>query len=65
MELTTLTALMEAGSVHTFRSTFGGRPEGARGTVERVGFPAAPNTVQVRDIAGGLHNWDRRTMSVA
>ncbi|MEW2302025.1 hypothetical protein AB0958_18965 [Streptomyces sp. NPDC006655] len=65
MELATLTALMQAGTVHNFRGTFGGRPEGARGTVIKVGAPAAPNTIRVRDIAGGLHTWDRRTMSVA
>lgn len=64
MELEKLQELMQAGTEHTFRGSFGGRPEGARGVVERVGFPAAPNKVVIRDIVGNAHHWDARDMSM-
>jgi hypothetical protein len=63
MEHAELTALMNAGTVHNFHGQFGGRPEGARGTVVKVGAPLDPNVVWVRTLTGTIRNWDRRTMS--
>jgi hypothetical protein len=64
MDLNQLQDLMDAGTEHTFRATFAGRSEGARGTVVQVGFPAAPNKVVVQDIAGGRHVWDVRHLRI-
>jgi len=64
VEIAELTALMEAGTVHSFTATFGNQPVGARGTVTKVGAPLNPDVVWVRTLSGTTHNWDRHTMSV-
>jgi hypothetical protein len=65
MEISELEALRDAGTVHSFRGSFGGREEGARGTVVQVGSPANPDVVVVRDTVGNRHTWNRQTVSIA
>lgn len=62
MDITELEQLRDAQTVCSFRST-AGTPEGCRGAVEQVGFPANANAVHVRDIAGNVHVFDARHMA--
>jgi hypothetical protein len=64
MEIAELEALMAAGTVRSFAGTFGGRPEGARGKVVKVGAPLDPDVVWVETATGHVRRWDRHTMSV-
>lgn len=61
MEISELEALMEAGTECVFQAEFGGRSEGARGKVVKVGAPLDPDVVWVES-AARTFNWDRRTM---
>lgn len=64
MEIAELTALMEAGTIHSFRSTFGQQPVGARGRVVKVSALLDPDVVWVRTLSGTIHRWHRQNMSV-
>lgn len=64
MEIAELTALMEAGTIHSFTATFGNRLVGARGRVVKVGAPLDPDVVWVRTLSGTPHRWNRHTMNV-
>jgi hypothetical protein len=62
MDITELETLRDAQTVCNFRTT-AGTPEGCRGTVVQVGFPANPQAVRVRDVVGNTHTFDARHMA--
>ncbi|MFF1636006.1 hypothetical protein, partial [Leifsonia sp. NPDC058248] len=63
-----LEALRKSGEIRNFNVHWlplGGMPhhEGCRGRVEQIGFPANPNMVVIRDIAGNAHHWHMHYMT--
>lgn len=65
MDITTLAALMAAGTVHTFHVRYGTDETGVRGAVVQIGSPLNRDLVIICDTDARLREYDRRILRVA
>ncbi|NUR01321.1 MAG: hypothetical protein HOY79_33795 [Streptomyces sp.] len=65
MEITTLAALMAAGTIHTFHARYGVDADGVRGAVVQIGSPLNRDLVLICDTETRLHEYNRHLLRVA